>query len=91
MKTFEEKTTLIGVSELRNNVDKILRQAKNHRVIIERRNKDIGVIMDINDYKRTQEILDVLEDFALGLLAQERRKTSELADYINIADAKKMI
>ena len=88
MKTFDEKTTVIGVSELRNKatLNKALEEAKKHRVLIEKSHKEVAVLLDIKRYRKMQEILNVLEDFALGCIAQERDKNSDLSDYIDIDD-----
>ena len=39
MITIKEDTTLVGISELRTNIDRILQESKKHKVLIERRNK----------------------------------------------------
>ena len=91
MRTFDEDTTLIGVSELRTNIDRILEEAKKHKVIIEKRNKDVGVLLDIKRYKEMEKMLEIFEDFVLGFLAKERRDKSKLTDYIYIEEAKNLI
>ena len=45
MITLKEDTTLVGVSELRTHMEKILAESKKHRVLIEKRNKPVAVIM----------------------------------------------
>jgi prevent-host-death family protein len=91
MYTFEEKTTLIGVSELRTKIDKILKEAKDHRVFIEKRNKLIAVLLDIEKYKEMEKVLDILEDFILSYLAEQRKKTHKLSSYKDIEEVEKMI
>ncbi len=83
MKTFDEKTTVVGVSELRD-IDKILKEAKKHKVVIEKRNKLLAVLMDIKKYEKFQHLLDIVEDYILGYLAKERDEASDLSDYIDI-------
>ena len=91
MKTFDEKTTLVGVSELRTHLDQILEQAKKNKVIIEKRNKNMAVILGIKRYQEIEKMLEVFEDFVLGYLAHERKENSKLSDYIDIEELKKMI
>jgi Antitoxin Phd_YefM, type II toxin-antitoxin system len=85
MKTFNEKTTVIGVSELRD-IEKILEKAKGNKIIIEKRDKMLAVLLDFKKYEHLQRILDALGDFALGVVAKERVANSKLRDYIDICD-----
>ena len=85
MKVFNEKTTVVGVSELRN-IEKILKQAKGSKIIIEKRDKMLAVLLDFKKYQHMQQVLETLEDFALGTMAKERYKNSKPSDYIDIDD-----
>ena len=87
MYTLKEDTTLIGVSELRTHLEKILEEAKYHKVVIEKRNKPVAVLITIDKYNAIEEILDRLEDYQLGKLAAEREKRSRKKDYIDIETA----
>ena len=91
MKTFEKDTTLVGVSELRTKFDEILKKAHDHKVIISRRDKELAVIIDIEQYNMIEKILAELEDFALGYIAKQREKTAKLSDYIDIEELEKAI
>lgn len=91
MLIIKENTTLIGVSELRTKLDQVLKQAKEHRVFIEKRNKPIAVLMDIDRYNQIEKILDALEDTALGYLARERAISSTDKDYIDIEEVEKKL
>jgi prevent-host-death family protein len=91
MITVKEDTTLVGISELRTNIDKILEEAKTHKVLIERRNKPVAVLLAINKYEQIEEILDLLEDTALGYLAKERESRSKFSDYLDIQEVEKRI
>lgn len=84
MRTFKEDTTLIGVSELRNNFDKILEKAKENRVIIEKRKELKAVLLDLKEYREMEKMLDAVEDIILGYLAKEREEDTELSDYLDI-------
>lgn len=91
MYTIKEDTTLVGVSELRNRMDKILEETRQHKVIIEKRNKPIAVLIAIDQYNAMEEILDRIEDMELGRAAKEREKRSSSHDYISIEKAYKKI
>lgn len=91
MYTIKEDTTLVGVSEFRNRMDKILEEARHHKVIIEKRNKPVAVLVAIDQYNALEEILDRIEDLELGRSAKEREKRSKAGDYIPIKKAYKKL
>ena len=84
MLKIKEDTTLVGVSELRSKMDEILKESKIHKIVIEKRNKPVAVLLSMERYKHIEEALDLLEDTALGYLAREREKESVARDYIDI-------
>lgn len=84
MITIEENTTLVGVSELRAGIEKILEKARKGLVIIEKRHKPQAVLMSTEEYTHMQNVLEMAEDLVLGFIAQERFKNSKDSDYINI-------
>jgi prevent-host-death family protein len=91
MFTIKEDTTLVGVSELRTKLDKIIEESKRHKVVIEKRNKPIAVIMAIDRYSAIEELLETIEDLELGRVARQREKGTSRKDYIAIEDAYKRI
>ncbi len=72
MITVEEKTTLVGVTELRKVIKEILGKLKSNKVILTKRNKPVGVIIDYGEFRKIEEIMEDLEDYILGTLAKER-------------------
>jgi len=72
MITVEGKTTLVGVAELRKITKEVLEKLKSHKVILTKRNKPVGVILDYGEFQRIEEIMEALEDYILGTLAKER-------------------
>jgi prevent-host-death family protein len=68
----------------------ILEKIKSNKVILTRRNKPVGVIVDYEEYKKMEEIIDSLEDYVLGHLAKERaqRKGKKL---ITLEEAEKKL
>ena len=72
MLTIKEDSALIGVAELRTKAAEVLKEVKKHNVILTRRNKPVGVIMDYDEYEKMQAMLDEVEDIVLGKIAMER-------------------
>ena len=86
MLTIKENTTLVGVSELRKGIEKILEKARKGLVVIEKRHKPAAVLMSSEEYEHIQNVLDTAEDLVLGFIAHERFKGSKEKDYIDIAN-----
>ncbi len=84
MLTLKENTTLVGVSELRKGIEKILEKARKGLVIIEKRHKPTAVLMSIEEYEHIQNILETSEDIVLGFIAQKRFESGKEEDYIDI-------
>ncbi len=86
MITIKEDTTLVGVSELRGGIDKILKKAQTGVVVIEKRHKPAAVLMSNEEYEHMKNIVETAEDIVLGYLACERFKGSKEGDYIDIEE-----
>ena len=84
MYTVKENTTLVGVSELRQGIEKILGKARNGLVIIEKRHKPQAVLMSNEEYEHLINSLDLAEDLVLGFIASDRFKNSKESDYLDI-------
>jgi len=84
MFTVKENTTLVGVSELRSGIEKILEKARKGPVIIEKRHKPQAVLMSNEEYEHLTNLLDMAEDIALGYIAADRFKNSKETDYLDI-------
>jgi prevent-host-death family protein len=72
MITVEGKTTLVGVAELRKITKEVLEKLKSNKVILTKRNKPVGVLLDYGEFRKIEEIMEALEDYILGTLAKER-------------------
>lgn len=72
MLTVKEDTAVIGVSELRTKAADVLKEIKKHRVILTKRNRPVGVIMDYDEYEKVQAVIDEVEDIVLGDIAGKR-------------------
>ncbi len=74
MITVDEKTAIVGVAELRDQTAEVLKQLKKYKIILTRRNKPVGVLIDYDEYEKISRIEDEFEDLVLGLMAKERSK-----------------
>lgn len=72
MITVEGKTTLVGVAELRKITKEVLEKLKSNKVILTKRNKPVGVLLDYGEFRKIEEIMEALEDYILGTLSKER-------------------
>lgn len=84
MFTVKEDTTLVGISELRTHFDKVLEAIGKTKVLLERRNKPLAVIVPIEKYNRMEELIEEIEDLELGYLAKERDLKSKPGDYVSL-------
>jgi len=72
MLTVKENAVLVGTAELRKLMKVVLEEMKTHRVILTRRNKPVGVLVDYREFEKMEELIEVLEDYVLGNAARER-------------------
>ncbi len=91
MRQVKEQTTLVGVSELRTQVDEIMGATRTGPVIIEKRHKPFAVLVSIEQYERTEEVLEYLEDTVLGLLAKEREHRTPHARYLSLEELERRV
>ena len=85
MLSVKEDTTIVGITELRKMIPEILKKIKQEKVILTRRNRPIGILVDYEEYERMEKLIEALEDQVLGQLAKERasrkdRKTIDLEE-----------
>lgn len=91
MFTVKEDTTLVGISEMRTSFDKVLGAIGNSKVLLERRNKPLAVIVSIEKYNQMEHFIESAEDMVLGYLARERDFKSNPSDYIDLDVAEKRL
>lgn len=84
MITVKENTTLVGVSELRGGIEKILAKTKQGPVILEKRNKPAAVLISDAQYRRMLDVYELAEDLVLGQIANQRQRSARESDYIDI-------
>lgn len=90
MFTVKEDTALVGIAEMRTKAAEVLKQIKKYRVILTKRNKPVGVIIDYDEYEEMQQILEEVEDFVLGNIAKERSKRKD-KKLITLEEAEKKV
>jgi len=90
MITVDERTTIVGVAELRKVMKEVLEEIKKNRVVLTKRNKPVGVILDYQEFKKMEELVDALEDYILGSLAKERALRRD-KKVISLEDAEKKL
>ena len=84
MITIKEKSTLASLSELRTKSGEILGSLADHKVILQKHNRPVAVMLSYAQYEHLEKMLDRLEDYTLGLTALQRDKKSTPKDYIDI-------
>jgi prevent-host-death family protein len=77
MLTVKENATIVGVAEVRKGMKEVLEEMKTRRVILTRRNKPVGVLIDYEEFRRMEEVLEALEDNAFGRIAARRAKRKD--------------
>lgn len=84
MITVKEKTTLASISELRTKTEEILERLKENRVVLERHQKPVAVMLDYEKYELTEKMIEFAEDYILGMIALERDRTATAKDFVNL-------
>ena len=85
MLSIKEGATIVGITELRKSIPELLGKIKNEKVIVTKRNRPIGILVDFEEYEKMEESIEYIEDYLLGHLAKARasrkdRKTVTLAE-----------
>lgn len=91
MLAVDEQTALIGLSELRTAAPKLLKYLQTHKVILTRRNKPVGILIDYDEYKKTEALIELIEDTVLGHIAQERHKGTKKESYLTHDEMKRRV
>ena len=91
MLAVDEQTALIGLSELRTAAPKLLKYLQTHKVILTRRNKPVGILMDYDEYKKMEVLIELIEDTVLGQIAEERRKGAKKESYLSHEQMKRRV
>lgn len=84
MITFNEKSSLASLSELRTKSEEILKQLSTNKVILQKHNKPVAVMLSYSQYTLMENLLDRIEDYTLGMKALERDKGASGKDFVDI-------
>jgi len=84
MNTYKGDTTTAAISELRANSEAILNKLKENKVVLERRQRPVAVMLDYHKYEIMEKMLEFAEDYVLGTLAMERDKHARQDDFIEL-------
>lgn len=90
MFVLDSKTALIGATDLRARISEV-EDMTFEKLVVMKREKPVAVIMTFDQYKKTQDKIDELEDIVLGYMAKERDDTSTEKDFINLEEAAKKL
>jgi len=86
----KEDTAILGVSELRTKTAYVLEEIKKHKVILTKRNKPVGVIMDYDEYEKLSALFEELEDVVLVGIAEKRLKRKDKKS-VTLEEAEKKV
>ena len=84
MITIADKSTIAGLSELRTKSEKILKQLEDHKVILQKHNKPVAVMLAYKQYINLMNLLDMVENRTLGEIALKRDQKSTGKDFVDI-------
>jgi prevent-host-death family protein len=86
MITINEKSTIAALSELRTKSEEILKQLSKNKVILQKHNKPVAVMLSYQQYSMLEELLDRVEEYTLGMVALERDKKASKKDFVDIEE-----
>jgi prevent-host-death family protein len=86
----EEDVSFIGISELRKETPTLLKELRQGRVILTRRNKPVGVIINYSEYEHMKNLMERVEDMILGYTAKIRTD-SKKKKYISLEEAERRV
>ena len=86
MITINEKSSIAALSELRTKSEAILKQLSKNKVILQKHNKPVAVMLSYQQYVALEELLDRIEDYTLGMTALERDKKASKKDFVDIEE-----
>jgi prevent-host-death family protein len=72
MLRMKEGMAVVGVAELRREGPRLIGELRRHKVVLTRRNKPVGVLINYEDYLRMQSMTERLENLVLGHEAKKR-------------------
>jgi len=68
----KDNTAFAGISELRTDAARLLKGLSKHHIIVTKRNRPLGVILDYQDFENIMTTIDELEDALISIMSKER-------------------
>ncbi len=90
MLTVKENATIVGVAEIRKVMKEVLEEMKTNRVILTKRNRPVGVLVDYQEFRHMEELLEALEDRVLGDAAAIRAARKD-RKWVTLEEAEKKL
>ncbi|OGD20270.1 MAG: hypothetical protein A2W03_04365 [Candidatus Aminicenantes bacterium RBG_16_63_16] len=90
MLTVKENATIVGVAEIRKVMKEVLEEMKTNRVILTKRGKPVGVLIDYQQFRQMEELIELMEDIVLGQEAAERAKRKD-RKWITLVEAERKL
>ena len=66
--------------------EEILKQLSKNKVILQKHNKPVAVMLSYQQYSVLEELLDRIEEYTLGMTALERDKKASQKDFVDIEE-----
>lgn len=88
---FQESSILVGASELRAELDKLLKLAKKSKIYVGKRQRPVAVLVPLEEYEQMEQLYERVEDRVLGYRARERDKNTKLKDYLTLDEAERKV
>ncbi len=86
MITINERSTIAALSELRTKSEEILKHLSKNKVILQKHNKPVAVMLSYQQYAALEDLLDRIEEYTLGMTALERDKKVSKKDFVDIEE-----
>ena len=86
MITVSEKSTIASLSELKTKSEEIIKQLADHRVILQKHNKPVAVMLGYKQYALFEKLLEMVEDYTLGKIALERDQKAADSDFLPLEE-----
>lgn len=81
MLEINDDTLMVGATEFRSDMPKLIKTLHLKKVIIMNRGEPVAVIQDFQEYKKDEDWREEFEDLILGSMAKERDESSTDADF----------
>lgn len=91
MITVNDNTVMIGATEFRSEMPKLMKLVGEKTIVVMNRGEPVAVFQDYHHYQEDQNWHDTFEDVVLGYLAKERHENAKEGDYLSHADLLKKL